>query len=173
MKLKARGKLFYFMASRVLSSVLQTSRRRGLDRLGSEFSEVCSRQFHEPIHHSWQAAIPLTEARSSSNGGNEAPKVEPKVRQSPISSRESLFPLSSCSIKFPADQVASSSLNSTRNQASSGWVLAAGLSVAAAAALGGVTASAKERLESKAPADVVLYQYDSCPFCNKIKGTGT
>lgn len=33
-------------------------------------------------------------------------------------------------------------------------------------------ASAKERVDDKyAPREVVLYQYDACPFCNKVKGT--
>ena len=50
------------------------------------------------------------------------------------------------------------------------WLFAAGMSLAAAAALGSLTAAAKEATEKRVPADVVLYQYDSCPFCNKVKG---
>ena len=50
------------------------------------------------------------------------------------------------------------------------WLVAAGMSFAAAAAFGSMTAAAKEATEKKVPADVVLYQYDSCPFCNKVKG---
>lgn len=45
-------------------------------------------------------------------------------------------------------------------------------SVAAAASLS-QEAHAKESLHSNLFNDVVLYQYEACPFCNKVKGTTT
>jgi hypothetical protein len=50
------------------------------------------------------------------------------------------------------------------------FVAAGAFSLSFAASMMSV-ASAKERVDDKyAPREVVLYQYDACPFCNKVKG---
>jgi hypothetical protein len=50
------------------------------------------------------------------------------------------------------------------------FVAAGAFSMSFAASMMSV-ASAKERVDDKyAPREVVLYQYDACPFCNKVKG---
>ncbi|CAI7929535.1 unnamed protein product [Closterium sp. NIES-54] len=54
------------------------------------------------------------------------------------------------------------------------WLLAAGASFSLVAAFSGTaTVAAKERPEVDLGRDteVVLYQYEACPFCNKVKGT--
>lgn len=50
------------------------------------------------------------------------------------------------------------------------WMAAGAFSLSFAASTMSV-ACGKERVADKfAPNDVVLYQYDACPFCNKVKG---
>ena len=51
------------------------------------------------------------------------------------------------------------------------WMAAAGAFSLSFAASTMSVAYGKERVADKfAPKDVVLYQYDACPFCNKVKG---
>jgi hypothetical protein len=50
------------------------------------------------------------------------------------------------------------------------WLAAGAFSLSFAASTMSV-AFGKERVADRfAPKDVVLYQYDACPFCNKVKG---
>lgn len=50
------------------------------------------------------------------------------------------------------------------------WIAAGAFSLSFAASTVSI-AFGKERVADRfAPKDVVLYQYDACPFCNKVKG---
>jgi hypothetical protein len=58
----------------------------------------------------------------------------------------------------------------TRAWHGSRWMATGAFSLSFAASTVSV-AFAKERVADKfAPSEVVLYQYDACPFCNKVKG---
>lgn len=51
------------------------------------------------------------------------------------------------------------------------WMAAAGAFTLSFAASMTTVAFAKERVADRfSPREVVLYQYDACPFCNKVKG---
>ncbi|CAI5528637.1 unnamed protein product [Closterium sp. Naga37s-1] len=68
-----------------------------------------------------------------------------------------------------ASSLTSPSLSSTSARS---WLLAAGASFSLVAAFSGTaTVAAKERPEVDLgrDAEVVLYQYEACPFCNKVK----
>ncbi|CAI6005996.1 unnamed protein product [Closterium sp. NIES-64] len=70
---------------------------------------------------------------------------------------------------FSPPSLSSPSLSSTSARS---WLLAAGASFSLVAAFSGTaTVAAKERPEVDLgrDAEVVLYQYEACPFCNKVK----
>ncbi|GJP38791.1 hypothetical protein CLOM_g23202 [Closterium sp. NIES-68] len=88
------------------------------------------------------------------------------VTSSPSSS------LTSPSLASSPSSLSSLSSPLSPSGSSRGWLLAAGASFSLVAAFSGTaTAVAKERPEVPLgrDAEVVLYQYEACPFCNKVK----
>ena len=50
------------------------------------------------------------------------------------------------------------------------WVAAGAFSLSFAASTMSVSFAKERVVEKFSPREVVLYQYDACPFCNKVKG---
>lgn len=102
---------------------------------------------------------------------------------------EGLTALSPASIRSPSYQLIPISLYSTKTNTDSSWrsswcdgnysklTQSSGCAVTGAVLFSAAASSLAEEVHAKEtlppplrPEEVVLYQYEACPFCNKVKG---